>query len=141
MLCDPREQVIFINRADDPRAAVNLMFDRSFPPTHPASLRDSFSKTRRASFALILCVSFIAASGCSLPGIRRTVSVPTLLAPQVETITTAQLLAEINRFAAVRSIRGKVDVQFLDTSFAKCGVAEKYRTADGDIIVQRPGQV
>lgn len=117
------------------------MTDCSFPRTHPASGRDSFSKARRASLAFILSVAVIAAGGCSLPGIRRTVSVPTLLAPQAEAVGTAQLLAEINRFAAVRSIRGKVDVQFLDTSFAKCGVAEKYRTADGDIIVQRPGQV
>lgn len=52
-----------------------------------------------------------------------------------------QLIAEINRVAAVRSIRGKVDIQFLDTSFAECGVAEKYRTADGEVTIQRPGQV
>jgi hypothetical protein len=63
-----------------------------------------------------------------------------LVAP-TGTAETAQLLAQINRFAEVHSIKGKVDVQFLDTSFAKCGVAERYSTADGDIVVQRPGQV
>jgi hypothetical protein len=31
--------------------------------------------------------------------------------------------------------------RFEDTSFATSGVAEKYRTADGQIIVQRPGKV
>jgi len=54
---------------------------------------------------------------------------------------TAQLFAEINRAAAPRSVRGKIDVQFLDTSFAECGVIDKYRTAEGDVIIQRPGQV
>jgi hypothetical protein len=41
----------------------------------------------------------------------------------------------------VRSIRGKVDIEFQDTSFAESGVAEKYRTADGTLILQRPGQI
>ncbi|HVF86583.1 MAG TPA: hypothetical protein VM866_03295 [Pyrinomonadaceae bacterium] len=65
---------------------------------------------------------------------------PPLLTPLVEA-GMPQLIAEINRAAAVRSIRGKVDIQFLDTSFAECGVAEKYRTADGEVTIQRPGQV
>ncbi|HEV2763297.1 MAG TPA: hypothetical protein VGV38_10015, partial [Pyrinomonadaceae bacterium] len=30
---------------------------------------------------------------------------------------------------------------FLDTSFAKCGVIEKYSTADGEVVLQRPGQI
>jgi hypothetical protein len=88
----------------------------------------------------VICCSLFA-SGCgALPGIKREVSVPSLITP-TGTADATRLLAEVNRFAEVRSIRGKIDVQFLDTSFAKCGVAEKYSTADGDIIVQRPGQV
>ncbi|MBA2339738.1 MAG: hypothetical protein H0V88_05045 [Pyrinomonadaceae bacterium] len=67
-------------------------------------------------------------------------TVPPLLAPLVEA-ETAQLVAEINRVASVKSLRGKVDIQFLDTSFAKCGITEKYRTADGTVIVERPGRV
>jgi len=47
----------------------------------------------------------------------------------------------VNSLVAVRSIRAKVDIQFEDTSFATAGIAEKYRTADGQIIVQRPGKV
>lgn len=98
-----------------------------------------FTTTR---FVPVLLLTFCAffATACPVPGIKRTVTVPSLVAP-VATADTAQLFAEINRLAEVRSIRGKVDVQFLDTSFAKCGVAERYSTADGDIIVQRPGQV
>ena len=52
-----------------------------------------------------------------------------------------QLIAEVNRLAAVKSIRGKVDIQFEDTSFADVGIAEKYRQADGTITLQRPGKV
>jgi hypothetical protein len=34
-----------------------------------------------------------------------------------------------------------VDIQFQDTSFAESGLAEKYRTADGTLFLQRPGQI
>jgi hypothetical protein len=47
----------------------------------------------------------------------------------------------VNKLVEAKSIRAKVDIQFEDTSFATSGVAEKYRTADGEIIVQRPGKV
>ena len=54
---------------------------------------------------------------------------------------TPQLIETVNRLVGPTSIRGKVDIQFEDTSFATSGIAEKYRTADGTIIVQRPGKV
>jgi competence protein ComGC len=41
----------------------------------------------------------------------------------------------------VRSLHGKVDIQFEDTSFAESGIAEKYRQADGTVTLQRPGQI
>jgi len=63
-----------------------------------------------------------------------------LLTP-LQNATTEQLVAEVNRLAAIKSIRGKVDLQFQDTSFAESGIAEKYRTADGTVTVQRPGQI
>lgn len=95
----------------------------------------------RLTTLLIITVGMLIAGACSiLPGVKSKVAVPPLLAPLVEA-EMGQLIAEINRVAAVRSLRGKVDIQFLDTSFAKCGIAEKYRTADGSVIVQRPGQV
>lgn len=97
-------------------------------------------KPRVAVIAMICAFAFLTA-GCGLvPGVRRKVSVPQLLTP-LETADTARLINEVNRTAAVQSVRGKIDIQFLDTSFAKCGVAEKYRTADGTVVLQRPGQV
>lgn len=111
-----------------------------------SATRYIFLARRRASaqtrlvFIFVVCCALLAGGCGALPGIKREVTVPSLIAP-TGTADTSRLLAEVNRFAEVRSIRGKIDVQFLDTSFAKCGVAEKYSTADGDIIVQRPGQV
>lgn len=95
-----------------------------------------FSRARLAAY-LLVCVSLLMASGCK-PSSK--VSVPQLLSPLAEA-DTARLIAEINRLATVRSLRAKVDIQFLDTSFAECGVAEKYRTAEGSVTLQRPGQV
>ena len=68
------------------------------------------------------------------------VSVPQPLTPLVEA-DMPQMFEEINRLGAVKSLNGRVDIQFLDTSYAECGLADKYRTADGRLVVQRPGQV
>jgi hypothetical protein len=80
------------------------------------------------------------ASGCGIFGTHKKVQVPQLLAPLTEA-NTAKLIAEVNRLAAIRSIHGKVDIIFEDTSFAETGIAEKYRQADGQITVQRPGNI
>nr|ALS89420.1 MetaGeneMark_Unknown Function [uncultured bacterium] len=96
---------------------------------------------RRLAVICLLAASLLATSGCnSLFGVKRKVNVPPLLGPLSEA-ATPQLTAEINRMADVRSIRGKVDIEFQDTSFAETGIAEKYRTAEGSVILQRPGQV
>ena len=45
--------------------------------------------------------------------------------------TPWQLIAEVNRLAAVKSLHGKLDIEFEDTSFAESGIADKYRKVDG----------
>ncbi|HEX8071564.1 MAG TPA: hypothetical protein VF546_16540 [Pyrinomonadaceae bacterium] len=87
--------------------------------------------------AALLCA--LTTGGCSRL-IKNRVSVAPFVPPKVEA-ETAQLIAEVNRVAQVRSLRGKVDIQFLDNSFSKCGIIEKYRTSEGTLILQRPGQV
>jgi hypothetical protein len=95
----------------------------------------------RFALTCVLAASLLMLSGCaSLFGVKQQVSVPPLLGP-LQDASTSQLIAEVNRVAAVRSIRGKVDIQFQDTSFAESGIAEKYRTAEGTVTLQRPGQV
>jgi hypothetical protein len=90
---------------------------------------------------LILALGLLVMSGCSsLFGVKRTVTVTPLLGP-LSNAGTTELVTEANRMAAVRSIRGKIDIQILDTSFSESGIAEKYRTADGTVYLQRPGKI
>jgi hypothetical protein len=98
-------------------------------------------RVRLLRFAALvaLCLTVSVASGCS-KFVKNKVTVPPVIGPLVESDINA-LVTEINRVAQVRSLNGRIDVQFLDTSFAECGVAEKYRTADGTVILQRPGQI
>jgi hypothetical protein len=106
---------------------------------HPKKL----SRTRRIASALVVCFALAVSSGCGALKerfVKNKVTVPPVIGPLVEAEMSG-LVAEINRIAQVRSLQGRIDVQFLDTSFAECGVAEKYRTADGTLILQRPGQI
>lgn len=100
---------------------------------NPSALRFA----HRARLSLIFVLAILTAAGCAT---HKTIEVPKPLTPLVEA-GTPQLIAEINRLSSVRSIHGKVDIQFEDTSFATAGIAEKYRTADGAITLQRPGKI
>lgn len=89
--------------------------------------------------ATIAILTFLAlGSACNL--VRKRVEVERLLNP-LSNATTPDLVAAVNRMVNVRSLHGSVDIQFEDTSFATAGIAEKYRTADGSITIQRPGRV
>ena len=79
-------------------------------------------------------------SGCGLFGAKRKIQVPQLLTPLAEA-NKERLIQEINRLSTVKSIHGKVDIQFEDTSFASSGVADQYRLVDGAITLQRPGKI
>lgn len=92
------------------------------------------------SLLLLLISASLFAGGCGILGTHKKVQVPQLLTPLAEA-DTARLISEVNRLAGVRSIHGKVDIIFEDTSFAEAGIAEKYKQADGQITVQRPGNI
>ena len=94
----------------------------------------------RLSLILTLISASLFAGGCGLFGTHKKIQVPQLLNPLVES-DTARLISEVNRLAAVRSVKGKVDIVFEDTSFAETGIAEKYKQADGLLTVQRPGNI
>jgi hypothetical protein len=76
--------------------------------------------------------------GCIKPSTKDN-SRPTLL--KVENASPAELLEQVNRFARVGSMRAKMDLKFEDNSYAELGIAEKYKTADGEVVVQRPGKI
>jgi hypothetical protein len=87
---------------------------------------------------IILLLSFVLFStACIKPSTKD--SRPTLL--KVEDAAQAQLLEQVNRVARVNSMRAKMDLKFEDNSYAELGIAEKYKTADGEIVVQRPGKI
>ncbi|HLM60314.1 MAG TPA: hypothetical protein VK308_05905 [Pyrinomonadaceae bacterium] len=90
--------------------------------------------------SLILLFLFVAfSSGCGVFSPKTKEKTVTLL--KVEDATQDQLVEHINRFARVNSMRAKMDLKFEDNSFAELGIAEKYKTADGEVVVQRPGQI
>lgn len=99
---------------------------------------------RFVHFRLLLSVLVLSVllftSGCGLFGAKWTIDVPPVLAPKQEA-SKDRLIQEVNRLATVKSIHGKVDIQFEDTSFATSGVADQYRLVDGTITLQRPGQI
>jgi hypothetical protein len=106
----------------------------------PNSIPSNSRPSGRVSFFLLLTFAVALNSGCGLFGTHKKVQVPQLLTPLSEA-TKSQLISEVNRLASVRSLHGKVDIVFEDTSFAESGIAEKYRQADGTVTLQRPGQV
>src|SRR6267142_231454 len=98
------------------------------------------SPTAKVRLAITLALSIIIplAAACNI--VHKPVEVEKLLTPLTQADTT-QLIRIVNSLAAARSIHGKVDIQFEDTSFATSGIAEKYRTAGGSIMLQRPAKV
>ena len=100
------------------------------------------SRVRQPRFLLTLFVAFLVLvnTGCGLFGAKRKIQVPKLLTPLAEA-DKDRLIQEVNRLAMVKSIHGKVDIQFEDTSFASSGVADQYRLVDGTITLQRPGKI
>lgn len=50
-------------------------------------------------------------------------------------------MKEVDRYARVNSMRAKMYLKFEDNSFAEFGSKEVYRSADGEVVVQRPGKI
>jgi hypothetical protein len=98
--------------------------------------RPIFSKTKKVATVALAALLFT--SACSL--VHKQVTTEKLLTPLSEA-NASDLISVVNKLVGVRSIRGRVDIQFEDTSFATSGIAEKYRTADGSILIERPGKV
>lgn len=100
------------------------------------------SRVRRTRLLLPVFVVLILVltSGCGLFGAKRKIEVPQLLQPLAEA-NKDRLIREINRLSTVKSIHGKVDIQFEDTSFASSGIADQYRLVDGTITLERPGKI
>lgn len=88
---------------------------------------------------LSLILTTLFSSGCGLLNPSTKVERPKLL--QSKDATQSELMAEVNNLAKVNSLRAKVDFKIEDNSFAEEGIAEKYKTADGEVVVQRPANI
>ncbi len=84
-------------------------------------------------------VPFVFLSGCGVFNPTSKQQTATLL--ETDNATTTELLEQINYFAKVDSLRAKMYLKFVDNSYAELGIAEKYKTADGEIVVQRPANI
>jgi hypothetical protein len=99
-----------------------------------------FSKTPFVKYYFILITSLIfLLSGCSALSPKVKDKTATLL--KTEDATQAQLVSVVDRFARVNSMRAKMDLKFEDNSYAEFGIAEKYKAADAEVVVQRPANI
>ena len=96
-----------------------------------------FMQIRNLRYTLLITAILAGLSGCNI--VKKESKTPTLLA--TEKATQAELMAEVNRYARVSSIRAKMDLKFEDTSFAQFGSKDVYRAADGEVVVQRPANI
>lgn len=60
---------------------------------------------------------------------------------KTEDASRADLINQVNNLARVNSMYAKVDLKFEDNSYAELGVADRYKSADGLIVVQRPENI
>lgn len=100
---------------------------------HPKEMLFKRHSLKPAAFLILLFAIFT--GGCVKTKDKRAVLLKS------ENATTAELLGEVNRYAKVGSMRAKMDLKFEDNSYAEIGLAEKYRTAPGEIVVQRPANI
>ena len=96
--------------------------------------------TSRLLLSVLTVSVLLSSAGCGLFGAKKKITVPQLLTPLAKADRN-RLIQEVNRLSTVKSIHGKVDIRFEDTSFASVGIADQYRLVDGTITLQRPGQI
>lgn len=86
---------------------------------------------------ILIAFSVLFFGGCIT--VKDKIEKPKLL--RSEDASQERLMNEVNRLAKVNSMRAKMDLKFEDNSFAEIGIAEKYKSADGEVVVQRPSNI
>jgi hypothetical protein len=90
---------------------------------------------------ILIAIIALVSAGCNALSPKTVDKKAAVLLSPVETADKERLISEINRLSQVKSMRGKVDVKFEDNTFAESGIAEKYKSADGQVIVQAPSNI
>lgn len=96
-------------------------------------------KNNRHLYFIFFISAILLSSGCSILSPKTKVSSVTVL--KSVTATQDQLIEQVNHLAKINSMRAKVDLKFEDNSYGESGIAEKYKTADGEVVVQRPAEI
>ncbi len=91
------------------------------------------------SYSILIASLVVFLSGCGALSPKTQNKSATLL--KTEDASQPNLLAIVDRFARVDSMRAKMDLKVEDNSYAERGIAEKYKTADGEVVVQRPANI
>lgn len=97
------------------------------------------SRPRGPLSLAVFAVGLVLLSGCSMFVKQKDKGRPVLL--KTETAPVERLQGEVDRYASISSMRAKMDLRFEDNSFAEMGIAEKYRTADAEIVLKRPSKI
>ncbi len=105
-------------------------------PVHQIRMKFLRIKSHYLTLAMI-AAGAVFVTGCNI--VKKESKTATLL--KTEKANQADLVKEVNRFARVDSMRAKMDLKFEDNSFAEFGNKEVYRSADGEVVVQRPGKI
>jgi len=99
-----------------------------------------FERDNHSKFFLLLFFPFVIfLNGCGIISPNEKVERAKLL--KVEDASHSDLMTTVTRFAKMNSMRAKMYLKFEDNSYAEVGLAEKYKTADGEIVVQRPANI
>lgn len=88
---------------------------------------------------MLLLLTIIFSGACGIISVKDKQERAKLLA--VTDASQAELVNIVNNFSQLSSIDAKMNFKFEDNSYAEIGLAEKYKTADGEIIVQRPDNI
>ncbi len=96
-----------------------------------------FDLSGRLPLLLLVFSTLIFTAACIT--VKKESKTPTLL--KTENAAKEQLLREIERFSRVDSLHAKMDLKFEDNSFAQFGSKEIYRSADGEVVLQRPSNI
>ncbi len=84
-----------------------------------------------------MLLSALAAAGCITPKSKQKAA--TLL--KTSNATQTELESQVDYLSEMNSMRARMDLKFEDNSFAEFGSSDVYRSADGDIVVQRPANI
>jgi hypothetical protein len=91
---------------------------------------------RRRWLAVLIIGTAFSFTACT----SRPVRVPVLLTP-IEDATLDQLIEQINQYESIRTLTARVDFQFQSEKDAELGLARRYGTAEGLLVLARPGGI